>query len=90
MRICVIGAGVAGIVAAKYVSTSGYECDILESSSQIGGTWVYSDRIGIDQFGFPFYSAMYEGLRLGYISFVKLLIVIYEILISEPIYQKKL
>lgn len=63
MRVCVIGGGASGITAAKYLTASGFECEVLESSSVIGGIWVNTDLSGTDQYGFPFNSPMYRGLR---------------------------
>jgi len=63
MRVAIIGAGAAGLASARHVSAEGFECDILEMGPQLGGTWVYTDDVGKDRYGFPVYSAMYKGLR---------------------------
>lgn len=64
MRVAVIGAGAAGLASARHASASGHECEVLELAPQLGGTWVYTDDVGKDKYGFPVYSAMYKGLRL--------------------------
>ena len=40
-RIAVIGAGAAGLCSAKYMRAAGFEVDIYEIGSQIGGMWTY-------------------------------------------------
>ncbi|XP_055597164.1 senecionine N-oxygenase-like [Uranotaenia lowii] len=64
-RYCVIGAGAAGICAAKYVlqePVGTAEVVVYEQTTQVGGTWVYTDKVGTDQNGLPIHSSMYEGL----------------------------
>lgn len=63
MKIAIIGAGAAGLASARHVSANGFECDVFELREQIGGTWVYTDDVGTDRYGYPVYSAMYKGLR---------------------------
>lgn len=41
--VCVIGAGIAGLVTAKVLLESGFEVAILEKSSEIGGVWARSN-----------------------------------------------
>ena len=43
--IAVIGAGVAGLTAAKVLQESGLECQVFDASDAIGGR-VRSDRVG--------------------------------------------
>jgi cation diffusion facilitator CzcD-associated flavoprotein CzcO len=40
MRVAVIGAGVSGIVSAKYLKDSGLEVVVFERSRQAGGNWL--------------------------------------------------
>lgn len=63
MRVVIIGAGAAGLASARHVSLSGHDCEILEMKPQLGGTWYYTDDVEVDQYGYPVYSAMYQGLR---------------------------
>lgn len=39
MKVCIIGGGVSGIQTAKLFSENGYECDIFEKATNIGGVW---------------------------------------------------
>jgi cation diffusion facilitator CzcD-associated flavoprotein CzcO len=63
MRICVIGAGAAGICAARRVQEDAIkngilnmEIRIFEQSNQLGGTWVFDEAFGA-------HSSMYSNLR---------------------------
>ncbi|XP_039441094.1 senecionine N-oxygenase-like [Culex pipiens pallens] len=62
-RYCVIGAGAAGLAAAKSILDVG--CDqlvVYEQTDQVGGTWVYTDTVGSDHHGLPIHGSMYSGL----------------------------
>lgn len=63
MHIAVIGAGTAGICAAKHALAAGCKVTVFEQAKQVGGTWVYSDNIGKDEFGLDVHSSMYKGLQ---------------------------
>lgn len=63
MKLCVIGAGAAGLCAAKYGIDFGCEVTVFEQTDQIGGTWVYTDEVGQDKNGLDVHSSMYQGLR---------------------------
>uniref|UniRef100_A0A182NVD2 Flavin-containing monooxygenase n=1 Tax=Anopheles dirus TaxID=7168 RepID=A0A182NVD2_9DIPT len=63
MSYCVIGAGMAGMAAARRVLESGAEVTVFERMNQIGGTWIYTDEVGIDRYGLPIHTSMYRGLR---------------------------
>lgn len=63
MHIAVIGAGTAGICAAKHALANGYQVTVYEQAKQVGGTWVYTDQIGNDEFGLDVHSSMYKGLQ---------------------------
>lgn len=63
MRVAIVGGGAAGLSSAKHVKAGGHECELFEMAAQVGGTWVYTDDVEKDKYGFPVYSAMYQGLR---------------------------
>ena len=55
--VCVIGAGVAGLVAARYLREK-FCVTIFEASSSIGGIWLYNkDKTGVK------HTPMYKNLR---------------------------
>ncbi|XP_028157834.1 senecionine N-oxygenase isoform X1 [Ostrinia furnacalis] len=64
-RVCVIGAGAAGLCAARHLlfEPSVGRVDILEQAAQLGGTWVYTEDVGYDDFGLPIHTSMYKSLR---------------------------
>lgn len=63
MHIAVIGAGTAGICAAKHALANGFTVTVYEQAKRVGGTWVYTDQIGNDEFGLDVHSSMYKGLQ---------------------------
>ncbi|KAK0084593.1 hypothetical protein PV325_006762 [Microctonus aethiopoides] len=65
IRICVIGAGAAGLCAARHLShdLESFEPAIFEQNITIGGTWVYNDNVGIDNNNYPIHSSIYKNLR---------------------------
>ncbi|XP_047340338.1 flavin-containing monooxygenase FMO GS-OX3-like [Impatiens glandulifera] len=68
MKLAVIGAGVAGLVAARELKREGHKVTVFEKSSKLGGTWVYnpdieSDPIGIDPNREIIHSSLYFSLR---------------------------
>lgn len=64
-KVAVIGAGAAGLTATKRLTEagSGFECCTFEQTNGVGGTWVYTDKVGQDEQGLPVHSSMYQGLR---------------------------
>lgn len=62
-KICVIGAGPAGLAAAKNSLEYGYECDVFEQTGLVGGIWNYTDDTEMDENGLPIHTAMYQNLR---------------------------
>nr|WPH24930.1 flavin-dependent monooxygenase 3A [Chilo suppressalis] len=64
-RVCVIGAGAAGLCAARHLlaEPSLGRVDILEQTAQLGGTWVYTETTGYDDFGLPIHTSLYKSLR---------------------------
>lgn len=63
MRVAVIGAGTAGICAAKHALAHQCSVTVYEQAKQVGGTWVYTDNIGSDDYGLDVHSSMYKGLQ---------------------------
>lgn len=63
MHIAVIGAGTAGLCAAKHSILNGFNVTVFEQAAQVGGTWVYSDNIGTDSYGLDVHTSMYQGLQ---------------------------
>uniref|UniRef100_A0A182W8C4 Flavin-containing monooxygenase n=1 Tax=Anopheles minimus TaxID=112268 RepID=A0A182W8C4_9DIPT len=63
MSYCIVGAGMAGLAAARRVLEVGGEVTIFERMDQIGGTWIYTDEVGVDRYGLPVHTSMYRGLR---------------------------
>ncbi|EGT37800.1 hypothetical protein CAEBREN_08226 [Caenorhabditis brenneri] len=55
-RVCVIGAGAAGLAAAKHSLAQGLEVEVFEQTNSVGGTWVYSEQTGC-------HSSMYQNLK---------------------------
>nr|XP_019537917.2 senecionine N-oxygenase-like [Aedes albopictus] len=62
-RYCVIGAGTAGLAAAKRILETGAEVIVFEQTDQLGGTWNYTDSVGKDKYGLDIHTSMYQGLR---------------------------
>ncbi|CAB3407091.1 unnamed protein product [Caenorhabditis bovis] len=54
--VCVIGAGAAGLAAAKHSVAKSLNVEVFEQTGQIGGTWVYSEKRGC-------HSSMYKNLK---------------------------
>lgn len=69
--MAIIGCGAAGLAALKHFTAEGsmIKCVSFEQTDNVGGTWVYTDRVGKDKYGLPVHSSMYKSLR--YIGFIK-------------------
>lgn len=78
MRVAVIGAGSAGLAALRHCTASSATNDAsadagnprnitevicYEKTDQVGGTWVYTPDTGVDRYGLPIHSSMYDSLR---------------------------
>ncbi|CAH1119715.1 unnamed protein product [Phaedon cochleariae] len=63
MKIGIIGAGAAGLAALKHSLEEGHDCELFEQTGYIGGVWKYVDKVGLDEFGLPIHTSMYEDLR---------------------------
>lgn len=62
-RVAVIGAGMTGLCSARHALANGMEVTVFEQTSQLGGTWVYTDQAGRDEYGLNIHTSMYRGLR---------------------------
>ena len=63
MRLAVIGAGCAGLSAAKHGLAAGLEVVVFEQEAQLGGIWVFNPETGKNQYGLDIPSSMYKGLH---------------------------
>ena len=65
IRVCIIGAGAAGLVNARLLKSRPdvFDVTVFEKSNAVGGTWLYNERIGVDEDGHPVHSSMYKNLR---------------------------
>lgn len=65
MKICIVGAGAAGLAAARQCLDEKYnfDCTVFEKAGEIGGTWVFDSRIGLDEYGLPIHTSMYKNLK---------------------------
>ncbi|KAL0442166.1 UNVERIFIED_CONTAM: Flavin-containing monooxygenase FMO GS-OX-like 9 [Sesamum radiatum] len=68
-KVCVIGAGPAGLVAARELRKEGHSAVVLEQSHDVGGQWLYDPKVeeenplGKDRF-LKVHSSIYASLRL--------------------------
>ncbi|KAI4497513.1 hypothetical protein M0802_007524 [Mischocyttarus mexicanus] len=63
-KVCVVGAGAAGLCAAKHLAgDTNFEITVYEQTGDIGGTWVYNHQVGLNENGLPIHSSMYQNLR---------------------------
>ncbi|KAH9313937.1 hypothetical protein KI387_022564, partial [Taxus chinensis] len=67
-KVAVIGAGAAGLVAARELDREGHQIVVFEQSEHVGGTWVYdphveTDSLGLDPVRTVVHSSMYLSLR---------------------------
>ncbi|XP_048329130.2 flavin-containing monooxygenase FMO GS-OX-like 2 isoform X1 [Ziziphus jujuba] len=68
VKAAVIGAGVAGLCAARELRREGHRVVIFEKADRIGGMWIYdprveSDPLGIDPNRETVHSSLYRSLR---------------------------
>ncbi|KAF3499460.1 hypothetical protein F2Q69_00040698 [Brassica cretica] len=80
-HVAVIGAGAAGLVAARELRREGHSVVVFERQNQVGGTWIYTDHVEQDPLSVDptrpiVYSSVYRSLRtnlhrecMGFIDF---------------------
>lgn len=66
-KVAVIGAGAAGLVAARECHRQGFEVRVFEKSDYLGGVWKYTQDVEDDLLGQhpkqPLHGSLYENLR---------------------------
>ncbi|KAI0227620.1 hypothetical protein LSAT2_021901, partial [Lamellibrachia satsuma] len=62
LNVAVIGAGAAGLSALRHLTArpSLFTALAFEQTSNVGGTWVYTEDTGVDRNGLPIHSSMYK------------------------------
>ncbi|KAF3504868.1 hypothetical protein F2Q69_00041015 [Brassica cretica] len=80
-HVAVIGAGAAGLVAARELRREGHSVVVFERQKQVGGTWIYTDHVETDPLSVDptrtvVHSSVYASLRtnlprecMGYLDF---------------------
>nr|DAD18555.1 TPA_asm: hypothetical protein HUJ06_020018 [Nelumbo nucifera] len=68
LKVAVIGAGAAGLVAARELQREGHLVVVFEKNSKLGGTWVYDPRVETDPLSLGprreiVQSSLYSSLR---------------------------
>ncbi|KPJ01248.1 Flavin-containing monooxygenase FMO GS-OX-like 9 [Papilio xuthus] len=64
-RVCIIGAGMAGLTSAKYLKDEGIDFTVLECSYYVGGMWRYEGRLLCDSFESILHTCCFGDLRLN-------------------------
>ncbi|XP_016843082.1 flavin-containing monooxygenase FMO GS-OX-like 2 [Nasonia vitripennis] len=64
-QVCVVGAGATGLASIKQFADSSDEFDVVafERNSEVGGLWIYSESVDLDEHNLPVHSSMYKYLR---------------------------
>lgn len=70
VKAAVIGAGMAGLVAARELCREGHQVVVFERANDVGGTWLYDPRIESDPLGLDpgrniVHASMYRSLRVN-------------------------
>ena len=69
VRVAVIGAGAAGLVAAHELRLEGHEVTVFEQSDRVGGLWNYTDEVEDDPLGQRpsrrIHTSLYESLEVN-------------------------
>ncbi|CAD6221702.1 unnamed protein product [Miscanthus lutarioriparius] len=66
-KVCVVGAGVSGLVSARELRREGHDVTVMEQSDSVGGQWLYEPRTDANE---PLgaagvHSGVYASLRLN-------------------------
>jgi len=62
LSVAVIGAGAAGLCAARHLLAAKLRVSLFEQADCVGGTWVYTDTTSQEAAG-PIHSSMYRNLH---------------------------
>ncbi|XP_014671626.1 PREDICTED: flavin-containing monooxygenase FMO GS-OX5-like [Priapulus caudatus] len=64
LRVAVIGAGPSGLIAARMLASrpQDFEFEVYERGYNIGGMWLYTDKTGVGENGYPVHSSIYKNL----------------------------
>ncbi|XVF13332.1 hypothetical protein REPUB_Repub08aG0199700 [Reevesia pubescens] len=80
-HVAVVGAGAAGLVAARELRREGHSVVVFERGNELGGTWIYTPRVEPDPLGLDpnrpiVHTSLYSSLRtnlprevMGYMDF---------------------
>lgn len=61
--VCIVGAGPGGLCAVRHCLNQGFNVTAFETISEVGGTWVYTEKIGVDdEHGIEVHSSLYKDL----------------------------
>ncbi|XP_058803076.1 uncharacterized protein LOC131671001 isoform X2 [Phymastichus coffea] len=66
-KVCIVGAGPAGLIATKYVAQHLDEFELItfDKQSNVGGMWIYTDSTTVDEHGLPVHSSLYKYLKIN-------------------------
>jgi cation diffusion facilitator CzcD-associated flavoprotein CzcO len=66
-KVCVVGAGMSGLVSARELRREGHDVTVMEQSDGVGGQWLYDARTDAsDPLGVAgVHSSIYASLRLN-------------------------
>ncbi|XP_002735404.1 uncharacterized protein LOC100377826 [Saccoglossus kowalevskii] len=65
LQVAVIGAGAAGLCAARHLASKPhlFQPHVFEKEEQVGGTWIYTEDVEKNKYGFTVHSSMYKNLK---------------------------
>ncbi|KAH7643799.1 dimethylaniline monooxygenase [Dermatophagoides farinae] len=64
-RVCIVGVGAAGLCALRHLNMRSdcFELTAFEQDDNIGGTWKFTEHVGMTPDGLPVHSSMYKNLH---------------------------